>query len=100
MTNKKTGYLTASSKGKYKYVQLRRSVSVKNETTGDRVVKKELLFSFGNYETSLENMRFWRENPAEFPEKLKKLGYDLNDLDDWILTLETKVTKTGRKFNI
>lgn len=41
------------------------------------------------------------ENPEkEFPEEILKLGYNLDDLDDWIMTLETGYSKTGRKLTL
>ncbi|WP_017473866.1 hypothetical protein [Amphibacillus jilinensis] len=102
MTTKKTpGFLSVSTSRGYKYVQLRRSVEVgKNEKTGKRLIKKIVLHTFGNYEKSLESMYGWLNNPETFPEKLIDLGYDLDDLQDWIMTLETKKTKTGKDFTI
>lgn len=100
MTKRKPGYITVSKKGKYKYIQLRKSIAEKNKKTGERVINKKLLFSFGNYKNALNNMLDWRNRPETFPEKLKKQGFDLYDLDDWIMTLETKITKTGRKLDL
>lgn len=79
-------------------MQLRRSTI---EWMNDkRKEYKQTIYSFGNYEKALEKMYGWRNNPELFPQELKELGYDLSDLHDWILTLETKKTKTGRDFSI
>ncbi|MHB0803030.1 hypothetical protein PVK73_26805 [Bacillus thuringiensis] len=49
----------------------------------------------------MDKMFRWRENPEkEFPEEILKLGYNLDDLDDWIMTLETGYSKTGRKLTL
>jgi hypothetical protein len=49
---------------------------------------------------ALEKMYWMRDNPEKFPEELTNWGFNLNDLDDWILTLETQITSTGREFKL
>ncbi|CCO11599.2 hypothetical protein BN424_2159 [Carnobacterium maltaromaticum LMA28] len=34
------------------------------------------------------------------PNELAKMGFTFDDLDQWILTIETRVTPTGKKINI
>ena len=47
---------------------------------------------------ALEKMYKIRDNPQTFPKDLIDKGFELRDLYDWILTIETKVTSTGRRF--
>lgn len=49
---------------------------------------------------ALERMYWLRDNPNNFPDVLKMQGFELEDLYEWILTLETGVTSTGRKFKL
>jgi hypothetical protein len=57
------------------------------------------VFSFGNSQTALLKMKRWfRKFETDFPEKLKESGYTKEDLKIWIETLETGITKNGRKF--
>lgn len=94
------GYLSVVRSGNYKYIQLRQSVSKKNEVRGSRTINKIIVYSFGNVKKAIEKLYDWRDNPKNFPQELKKRGYDLYDLDDWILTIETGISKTGRKIKI
>jgi hypothetical protein len=49
---------------------------------------------------ALENMYQLRENPESFPKELMAAGYNLDDLDEWILTIETQVTSSDRTFKL
>ncbi|WP_281203325.1 hypothetical protein [Cytobacillus kochii] len=89
---KKTGYLTKKvSKGRT-YIYLRKSYRV------DKKIKHKYLYSFGVMPEALEKMYKIRDNPQTFPKDLIDKGFELRDLYDWILTIETKVTSTGRRF--
>ena len=93
---KKIGFL-AKDKGKGNtYIYLRKSERV-NKNGKSQVVKTNL-FSFGRVDKALGNMYEWRDDFDKFPAELKELGYDFEDLMEWILTLETNVTKTGKSF--
>lgn len=58
------------------------------------------MYSFGPMPDALEKMYWLRDNPEEFPEELKQRHFNLGDLDDWIMTIETRKTSTGRDFNL
>jgi hypothetical protein len=58
----------------------------------------ETLFRFGRKELAILNMRSWRKDFNSFPVELKNIGCGRADLEDWIKTLETGITKTGKKF--
>lgn len=58
--------------------------------------KKKILFSFGRLEKSLDLMCSFREE-NKFPSELKSLGYGLDDLDQWIMTLQTGYSSRGKK---
>ncbi|GAF66422.1 hypothetical protein BTS2_3323 [Bacillus sp. TS-2] len=90
----KVGYLSKKiSKGKT-YIYLRKSYREGKE------VKNEYLYSFGPMPHALEKMYSIRGNPDTFPKELTNQDYDLLDLNEWILTLETKLTSTGRSFEV
>lgn len=57
------------------------------------------IFSFGNSQIALFKMKRWfRRFDFEFPEELKAHGFTKDDLKLWIETLETGMTRNGRKF--
>jgi hypothetical protein len=58
----------------------------------------ETLFRFGRKEVAILKMYSWKENFSSFPVELKNIGCGRLDLEDWIKTLETGVTKTGKQF--
>lgn len=101
MKKEKAGYLSVVKVGKnYKYLQLRRSVARKNGNNGTRQIKKQVIYNFGNIEKAIDKFYYWRNKPEAFPYKLIELGYNLNDLDDWIMTIETGITKTGKTLKL
>lgn len=60
--------------------------------------KNITLYKFGRLDIALENMYAWRDDfEAKFPKELLNIGYDWNNLHDWILSLETGYSKKGRK---
>lgn len=92
----KVGFLSRNKANGFTYINLRKSERViKN---GKSQVIKTNIFRFGRVEKAIENMYTWRDDFDKFPKELKDLGYDFDDLQDWILTLETNVTKTGKSF--
>lgn len=54
------------------------------------------VYGFGEKNKAFETMRQWQNDFSTFPEHLLKLGYGEKDLEDWIRTLETGISKTGR----
>ena len=62
--------------------------------------KNKRLFSFGQTTSAIQKMQEWQQNFNLFPEELIILGCNKSDLDIWITTMITGVTKTGRKFDI
>ncbi|WP_179885280.1 hypothetical protein [Bacillus cereus] len=63
--------------------------------------KNITLYKFGRMDIALENMYTWRDNfKSMFPKELLNMGYDWNDLHNWILSLETGYSNNGRKLII
>lgn len=58
---------------------------------------KQSLYGFGRKEKALKNMRVWRKDFSLFPKELVEFGCTKKDLNEWIKTLETGVTKTGKR---
>lgn len=59
---------------------------------------KQSLYGFGRKEVAIKNMRKWKREFSLFPQELRDFGCTMKDLNDWIRTMETGVTKTGKKF--
>ncbi|CAM3880707.1 hypothetical protein GCM10009865_54930 [Aeromicrobium ponti] len=88
------GYLVKQkAKGKV-YLMLKKTYRQGNK------VSSQSLYSFGAMPDALEKMYWLRENPEEFPKELKEKGFDLADLYDWILTIETRQKKNGKPFDV
>lgn len=82
----------------YYYIYLERYT---NE--GESIGKCQRVYGFGRKESLLLRLKEWKKDfPNKFPKELLRQGYNKNDLLDWIKTLETGITKTGRskKFKI
>ncbi|MFB6732588.1 hypothetical protein ACFCVW_29730 [Bacillus mobilis] len=61
-------------------------------------VNTTILYKFGRIEKALENMYEMRDNfEGCFPSELKEKGYDWEDINDWILSIETGYSKHGNK---
>lgn len=88
---KGTGYLKKLNKRRWSYFSLYGTKEGKRE--------KEQLFYFGRYDRALKEMLHYRD-AGKLPEQLLNLGFTLDDLDQWILTLETRVTRTGKEIII
>ncbi|MBP3040570.1 hypothetical protein J9303_13850 [Bacillaceae bacterium Marseille-Q3522] len=91
------GYLSQVRAGGKQYIYLTEYCGNQEFTTKT----EKHIFSFGNSRIALLKMKRWyRKFDNEFPEDLVKRGYSKNDLKNWIETLETGVTKNGRKFKV
>lgn len=64
------------------------------------VIKRKTIYKFGRLEFAIKNMYEWREDFKKFPLELLELGCVKSDLEGWIKTMETGVTKTGRIFEV
>lgn len=61
-------------------------------------VKTHVVYGFGQLEKALETMYGMRDDfENRFPPDLKDKGYDWEDLNDWILSIETGYSKYGNK---
>ncbi|GAB6426764.1 hypothetical protein BKK39_28190 [Bacillus cereus] len=61
-------------------------------------VKTHIVYRFGPLETALETMYGMRDDFENcFPAELKDKGYDWEDLNNWILSIETGYSKYGNK---
>ncbi|PEK65938.1 hypothetical protein [Bacillus pseudomycoides] len=89
------GFLTFNrSKGKL-YVYLTKAFRENGKK------KNITLYKFGRLDIALENMYVWRDDfETKFPKELLNMEYDWNDLHEWILSLETGYSKTGRKLTL
>ncbi|MBW7651333.1 hypothetical protein [Anoxybacillus sp. ST4] len=60
--------------------------------------KERRVYSFGEARRALIRMKRWKRKFSEFPRELLDLGCGMKELEEWIQTLETGITKTGRYF--
>lgn len=91
------GYLSQVKAGGQQYIYLTEYCGNQDFTTK----KEQHVFGFGNSRTALLKMKRWlRCFDTEFPRELTERGYTKEDLIIWIETLETGITKTGKKFNV
>ncbi|MBH0347210.1 hypothetical protein [Bacillus pacificus] len=61
-------------------------------------VKTNIVYRFAPLETALETMYGIRDDFEDcFPPELKNKGYDWENLNDWILSIETGYSKYGNK---
>ncbi|OOE05029.1 hypothetical protein BO219_06490 [Anoxybacillus kestanbolensis] len=60
--------------------------------------KEKRIYSFGETKKALIKMKRWKRKFNEFPNELLNLGCGMEDLEEWIRTIETGITKTGRIF--
>jgi len=86
---------TKTAKGK-KYIYLYCYSNEYKEISHKKKVKR--LYSFGRNDIALEKLKNWRKDFSSFPEDLKGYGCTKKDLIDWIVTMETGITKTGKRF--
>ncbi|MGG5253537.1 hypothetical protein ACQYAD_08580 [Neobacillus sp. SM06] len=89
------GYLSQVRAGGKQYIYLTEYCG--NQAFSTKTEKH--IFSFGSSDVALVKMKRWdRKFDKEFPNQLKEAGYSQVDLKEWIKTLETGITKNGRKF--
>ncbi|PGC14688.1 hypothetical protein COM08_24665 [Bacillus wiedmannii] len=64
-------------------------------------VHTHIVYRFGPLEKALEVMYVMRDDFDNlFPLELKEKGYDWDDINDWILSIETGYSKYGNKLVI
>jgi len=64
-------------------------------------VLTHIVYRFGPLEKALEAMYEMRDDFENlFPLELKERGYDWEDINDWILSIETGYSKHGNKLVI
>lgn len=78
-------------KGK-RYIYLTEYIGKKNSIKSTEIH----VYGFGVRETALEKMKQWKNDFSKFPKELIERGYDKEDLNEWLTTLETGKSKTGR----
>ncbi|MBG9714531.1 hypothetical protein [Bacillus cereus] len=67
----------------------------------NKKVQTHMVYGFGPLEKSLETMYEMRDDFENlFPLELKERGYDWEDINDWILSIETGYSKHGNKLVI
>lgn len=81
----KIGFIVkVKAKGK-DYFYLRKSIRDKND-----LIRKENIFSFGHREKAIKRLQDWQTNEAQMPTELINLGYDLEDVRDWLEQINSK----------
>lgn len=88
------GYLIRKKSKGNTYIYLRTS---KRESG---VVQHEYIYSFGKMPNALNHLYSILNDEISFPDELKRRGYEIKHVLDWVMTLETKKTTTGRDFSI
>lgn len=88
------GYLIRKKSKGNTYIYLRTS----NRNNG--VIEHEYIYSFGKMPIALNHLYSIVNDEIPFPCKLKEKGYEIRHLLDWIMTLETQKTMTGRDFSL
>ncbi|WP_306702876.1 hypothetical protein [Bacillus cereus] len=67
----------------------------------NKKVHTHMVYGFGPIEKALETMYEMRDDFENlFPLELKERGYDWEDINDWILSIETGYSKQGNKLVI
>ncbi|AMR06165.1 hypothetical protein [Bacillus thuringiensis] len=67
----------------------------------NKKVHTHMVYGFGPLEKALETMCEMRDDFENiFPLELKERGYDWEDINDWILSIETGYSKHGNKLVI
>ncbi|MFV1008963.1 MULTISPECIES: hypothetical protein [Bacillus cereus group] len=67
----------------------------------NKKVHTHMVYGFGLLEKALETMYEMRDDFENlFPLELKERGYDWEDINDWILSIETGYSKHGNKLVI
>ncbi len=87
-----SGYLIRKKRKGNTYIYLRKS---KRE---NGIVKHEYVYSFGKMPSALDHLYEIINDQSPFPHELKEEGYEIDNILEWIMTLETQKTKSGRDF--
>ncbi|OTW84823.1 hypothetical protein H0242_30910 (plasmid) [Bacillus thuringiensis serovar sumiyoshiensis] len=67
----------------------------------NKKVHTHIVYGFGPLEKALETMYEMRDDFEKlFPLELKESGYDWEDINEWILSIETGYSKYGNKLVI
>ncbi|MGN4741363.1 hypothetical protein [Bacillus cereus group sp. MYBK227-1] len=67
----------------------------------NKKVHTHIVYGFGPLEKALETMYEMRDDFEKlFPLELKERGYDWEDINEWILSIETGYSKHGNKLVI
>ncbi|MDA2111807.1 hypothetical protein P4388_10830 [Bacillus thuringiensis] len=67
----------------------------------NKKVHTHIVYGFGPLEKALETMYEMRDDFEKlFPLELKERGYDWEDINEWILSIETGYSKYGNKLVI
>lgn len=82
-------------KGYLKFVKAKGKIYVYLFGRLENETQKSTLFKFGEINMARELMYQMRDD-TKLPQCLQALGLDYDDLDEWILTLETRLTRTGK----
>ena len=75
-------------------------IYLRNSTRANGRVQHEYIFSFGKMPDALDFLYSVSNGDTPFPLKLHEKGYEMKDVMEWIMTLETKRTATGRNFEV
>ena len=84
-------------KGYLKFVKSKGHVYVYLHGRLEGDASKKHLYAFGSTDVALEKMYTMRN---EFLKELSELGFGYDDLEEWILTLETRSTRRGKLIKI
>lgn len=86
---------------KFVLVKERRYVYLVVAEKKNKKVHTHMVYRFGPLEKALETMYEMRGDFEKlFPLELKERGYDWEDINDWILSIETGYSKHGNKLVI
>ena len=92
MQHKPTGYLSRKKRNNITYIYLRRSYRENGK------IKHQYIYAFGKMPIALDNLYAITNNEQPFPLELEQAGFDISNVMDWIMTLETQITPYGRAF--
>lgn len=88
------GYLIRKKSKGNTYIYLRQSKREGGE------IKHDYIYSFGKMPAALDHLYSIVNEEIPFPNNLKSEGYDIQNVLDWIMTLEIQQTKNGRDFSL
>ena len=85
---KKVGFIMKNIKKvngrEYEYFYLRRSDRIKGAFKDGKYPKKQInIYNFGNRNKAISQLVEWEHDINEMPEKLREMGYSLEDVLFW-----------------